>query len=101
MEWWASAVPAEEARQTLRLSLQRGAEDPVALRELLALAEAQLGNVRAAATLLAEVLRSERARHGDRSPELGVTLQRLALLCHQLEEEKTAAHYENWARTLA
>ena len=91
----------EEARTALREGLLHNKDaHSTALQELLAVAEAQLGHLREAALLLAEVLRAKQAQFGNRSAQLGITLERLALLCRQMKEDKTAAHYESWARNL-
>jgi len=91
----------EEARVVLRDGIPHQHSEKVVLQELLAMAEAQLGHLREAAVVLVEVLRAKQAQFGNRSAQLGVTLQQLALLCRQMKEDKTAVHYESWARTLS
>ena len=89
----------QQARDVYRSGLET--DRPPELLEGLATAESLLGNLQEAARLLAELLRIQQAQLGNESKLLGPTIQKLALLCRQLQQQKTAAHYEAWLRRLA
>jgi len=85
---------------TLNAQLKEPPEWSLQAMEDLATCQAQLGDHREAAKMLADVLRQRQAQWGSRSTRLGLLLRRLAEICRKLNETQTADHYEKWANQL-
>jgi tetratricopeptide (TPR) repeat protein len=66
------------------------------LMEQLAEVQCQLGQPRAAAATLAELLRWRQQEYGQQSRRLGPLLSQLKLLCVHLGDAKLARHYQEW-----